>query len=117
MKKTFILFISLIFVLAACGKKYDKEIEQVTKLEQKSVEDSQADNRKKVNRNSSDYKVYDNGNVITMTIVPFEDSDMTATRVYRLNKTNQKYEEDLSENVTEYQESNKPDYEENNLEK
>lgn len=35
MKKTFILFIILIFVLAACGKKYDKEIEQVTKLEQK----------------------------------------------------------------------------------
>lgn len=34
MKKLFLLFISSIFVLSACGNKYDKEIEEVSKISQ-----------------------------------------------------------------------------------
>ncbi|WP_151131817.1 cystatin-like fold lipoprotein [Staphylococcus aureus] len=117
MRKLFLLFISSIFVLSACGNKYDKEIEEVTKLEQESVKKSKLDDRKSVNRDSSDFKVYDDGNVITISLVAFKNSDTVVTSLYKLNQTTGKYEEDLNENVTKYQKNNKPDFEENNMKK
>ncbi|HAR6196585.1 TPA: cystatin-like fold lipoprotein [Staphylococcus pseudintermedius] len=117
MRKSFILFMSLIFVLAACGKKYDKEIEQVTKLEQKSVEESQLENVKKFERNSSDYKVYENGNKIVVSYNPFKDSETVMSDLFEKNQTSGDYEEVENVNVEKYQKNNKPDYEENNLKK
>ncbi|HDE5119647.1 TPA: cystatin-like fold lipoprotein [Staphylococcus aureus] len=117
MKKLFLLIISSVFILSACGNKYDKEIEEVTKLEQESVKKSKLDDRRSVNRDSSDFKVYDDGNTITMSLMPDKNSDLEVTRIYKLNQTSGKYEEDLNENVTKYQKNNKPDFEENNMKK
>ncbi|HDG4930325.1 TPA: cystatin-like fold lipoprotein [Staphylococcus aureus] len=117
MKKLFLLFISSIFVLSACGNKYDKEIEEVTKLEKHSIKESKIDNKKNIDRGDSDYNVYDDGDVITISYVAFNDSDTVHTSLYKLNQTSGKYEEDLNENVTKYQKNNKPDYEENNMKK
>lgn len=117
MKKLFLLFISSVFILSACGNKYDKEIEEVTKLEQQSFKKSQLDDRRTVKRSSSDYKVYNDGNIITMSLMPDKNSDLEVTRIYKLNQSSKKYEKDLNENVTEFQKQNKPDYEENNMKK
>lgn len=117
MKKWGVLLLSMIVLLAACGKKYDEEINKVTKLEVENTKVTKDSNDKKIERKNSDYRVYDSGNVITMTYIPFKDSNIKTTEMYKLNQSNNKYEKDYNNHAKEFERSNKPDYEENNMSK
>lgn len=39
MRRWFVLILGLVILLSACGQKYDKEIDEVTKLEKESIQD------------------------------------------------------------------------------
>lgn len=117
MKKWCVLLLSIVLLLTACGKKYDKEIDEVAKIEKKSVESSGISDYRDFKRNSSDFYVYEDGKVITVTYKTFKNSDTKFTNLYRLNETSSKYEEDKNVHVKKYMKNNKPDYKEENLKK
>ncbi|EOG8959655.1 cystatin-like fold lipoprotein [Staphylococcus pseudintermedius] len=119
MKKTFILFIILTFVLAACGKKYDEEITEVSNLEKQHDEQNKnkGEEDRMFKRSNADFKVYEDGKVIVVSDMPSKISDIISDTLYRKNDTTGKYEYDSNVNVYDYQKDNQPDYEENNLKK
>ncbi|HDF0610412.1 TPA: cystatin-like fold lipoprotein [Staphylococcus aureus] len=110
---TFILVIST--ALIACGKKYDKEIEEVTKLESNSTKQSQLKDSLEFKRDKSNVNVYDGGVIITLTYKSLKDSDSLWTSVYRKNETTGKYEKDYNAKPKKIMKENKPDYKEENL--
>lgn len=112
MKKWCVLLLSIVMILVACGQKYDKEIDEVTKLEK-----IDRDNSDKVKRESSNYYVYENGNVIVMSYQSLAGGSSVGTYLYKKNETTDKYEEDRNIHVKEYMKDNKPDYKEENLKK
>ncbi|MCR0867622.1 DUF4467 domain-containing protein [Staphylococcus aureus] len=110
---TFILIISM--ALVACGKKYDKEIEEVSKLEKEYTDGAQSSSTAGFERKRSNIFVYEDGKVITLTYKSQKDSDMLSTSLYRKNETTGKYEEDYNANKKQYMKEHKPDYKEENL--
>ncbi|ORI02824.1 hypothetical protein B5723_08045 [Mammaliicoccus sciuri] len=112
MRKWCVLLLSIVMILAACGQNYDKEIDEITKLEK-----IDRDNSKKVKRNSSNYYVYENGNVIVMSYQSLMGGTSIRPHLYKYNETSEKYEEDRNIHVKEYMKENKPDYKEENLKK
>ncbi|HEH3444413.1 TPA: cystatin-like fold lipoprotein [Staphylococcus aureus] len=117
MRRWFVLILGLVILLSACGQKYDKEIDEVTKLEKENKEETKDSNSRKIERKTSYFKVYDGGKVITVTYLPFKDSDVTTSKIYKLNETTEKYEKDYNQDAEKYEKSNKPEYEENNMKK
>ncbi|WP_215388238.1 cystatin-like fold lipoprotein [Staphylococcus aureus] len=118
MKKGFLIsafILVLSIALVACGKSYDKEIEEVVSLEQKDRNSNSDKEFRKYERKESDIYVYQDGKVITLSYKPFKDSDMLSTRVYRKNETTGKYEEDYNAKPKKFMKENKPDYKEENL--
>lgn len=103
--------------LVACGKKYEKEIEEVTNLEAKDRNDVSDKNFNKYERKNSDIYVYEDGSVITLTYKALKDNDNTASRLYRKNETTGKYEKDYNAKPKKYMKSHEPDYKEENLSK
>ncbi|HGO2072827.1 cystatin-like fold lipoprotein [Staphylococcus aureus] len=118
MRKRF-LFITFILVistaLVACGKKYDKEIEEVSKLEENSIEKTKSDDDRKYKRETTNVYVYEDGKVITLTYKFRKDSDTLWTSLYRKNETTGKYEKDYNAKKKRYMKEHKPDYKEENL--
>ncbi|MCS5315202.1 MULTISPECIES: cystatin-like fold lipoprotein [Staphylococcus] len=118
MTKRFLL-ITLILVIStaliACGKKYDKEIEEVSKLENKSSKESQLKDTLEFKRDKSNIYVYNEGKVIALTYKSLKDSDTLWTSLYRKNETTGKYEEDYNAKPKKFMKENKPDYKEENL--
>ncbi|WP_457806457.1 cystatin-like fold lipoprotein [Staphylococcus aureus] len=112
---TFILVISM--ALVACGNKYDKEIEEVSKMEEQDVKDSQLPDKRKYKRETTNFYVYEDGKVITLTYKKIKDSDTLVTRLYRKNETTGKFEEDYNAKKKRYMKEHKPDYKEENLKK
>ncbi|EZU81766.1 MULTISPECIES: cystatin-like fold lipoprotein [Staphylococcus] len=119
MKKLFLLFISSVFILSACGNKYEKEIEEVTKLEKKDdLESKTKDKSDRVfDRKNSDFKVYEDGNVVIVSQKPFTDSDVITDTPYIKNQTTGEFEYSSDIKVKKYQQDNKPEYEEKNMKK
>lgn len=115
MTKRFLL-ITLILVIStaliACGKKYDKEIEEVSKLEKESTKDRST---KKFSRENSNFKVYENGKVIIVSYKSLDGNGVERNSFYRKNETTSKYEEDINAKIKRYERENKPDYKEENL--
>ncbi|HHV8931151.1 TPA: cystatin-like fold lipoprotein [Staphylococcus aureus] len=110
---TFILVISI--SLVACGKKYDKEIDEVTKLEAKDRNDSSDSTFNKYERKKSNIYVYQDGKVITLTYAPLKDNAELTTRIYFKNETTGKYEKDVNGKPKKFMKENKPDYKEENI--
>ena len=50
-----------------------------------------------------------------MTYMPFKDSNTKVSRVYKINQTSDKYEEDSNIDAEKFEKDNKPVYEENNM--
>ncbi|HCY6303157.1 TPA: cystatin-like fold lipoprotein [Staphylococcus aureus] len=118
MRRWFVLILGLVILLSACGQKYDKEIDEVTKLEKESIQDVKNTKKyKNVERSKSYYKIYNGGEVIIMTYMPFKDSNTKVSRVYKINQTSDKYEEDSNIDAEKFEKDNKPVYEENNMKK
>lgn len=118
MRRWFVLILGLVILLSACGQKYDKEIDEVTKLEKESIQDVKNTKKyKNVERSKSYYKIYNDGEVIIMTYMPFKDSNTKVSRVYKINQTSDKYEEDSNIDAEKFEKDNKPVYEENNMKK
>ena len=116
MRRWFVLILGLVILLSACGQKYDKEIDEVTKLEKESIQDVKNTKKyKNVERSKSYYKIYNDGEVIIMTYMPFKDSNTKVSRVYKINQTSDKYEEDSNIDAEKFEKDNKPVYEENNM--
>ncbi|HHQ5170698.1 TPA: cystatin-like fold lipoprotein [Staphylococcus aureus] len=109
---TFVLVMSL--ALVACGNKYDKEIEEVSKLEEKSTNDTSG-GFNKYERKKSNINVYDDGKIITLSYKSKQDSVGLWTSLYRKNETTGKYEEDSNAKPKKFMKENKPDYKEENL--
>ena len=64
MRRWFVLILGLVILLSACGQKYDKEIDEVTKLEKESIQDVKNTKKyKNVERSKSYYKIYNDGEV------------------------------------------------------
>jgi hypothetical protein len=118
MTKRFLL-ITLILVIStaliACGKKYDKEIEEVTSLEIKDRNDSSDTTFNKYERKKSNIYVYQDGKVIMLSYAPLKGNSELSTRMYLKNETTGKYEKDINGKPKEIYEENKPDYKEENL--
>lgn len=112
MKKWCFLLLSIMFLLAACGHNYDKEIDEVVKLEK-----ADRDNSKEVTRKNSNFYVYDNGNVIVMSYKSLAGGSSMGTYLYKKNETSDKYEEDRNISAKKYMKNNEPDYKEENLKK
>ncbi|SCT28311.1 cystatin-like fold lipoprotein [Staphylococcus caeli] len=110
MKKWCVLLLSIMFLLAACGQKYDTEINEVTKLEK-----ADRDNSKKVDRKNSNFYVYEGGNVIVMSYQSLAGGTSIRSHLYKKNETTDKYEEDRNINAKKYMKNNEPDYKEENL--
>ncbi|HDL0508492.1 TPA: hypothetical protein PWM51_002313, partial [Staphylococcus aureus] len=51
------------------------------------------------------------------TYMPFKDSNTKVSRVYKINQTSDKYEEDSNIDAEKFEKDNKPVYEENNMKK
>ncbi|EZT66054.1 cystatin-like fold lipoprotein [Staphylococcus aureus] len=117
MKKLFLLFISSVFILSACGNKYDKEIEEVTNLEKKMSNESQLDNIRPFHRNDSNFKIYENGNKIVVNHKALKDSDTITSDFFEKNQDTGKFEYNSDIKVKKFQQNNKPEYEENNMKK
>ncbi|CAC7978068.1 lipoprotein [Staphylococcus aureus] len=118
MRRWFVLILGLVILLSACGQKYDKEIDEVTKLEKESIQDVKNTKKyKNVERSKSYYKIYNDGEVIIMTYMPFKDSNTKVSRVYKINQTSDQYEEDSNIDPEKFEKDNKPVYEENNMKK
>ncbi|HEI5057380.1 TPA: cystatin-like fold lipoprotein [Staphylococcus aureus] len=118
MRRWFVLILGLAILLSACGQKYDKEIDEVTKLEKESIQDVKNTKKyKNVERSKSYYKIYNDGEVIIMTYMPFKDSNTKVSRVYKINQTSDQYEEDSNIDPEKFEKDNKPVYEENNMKK
>ncbi|HDP5859496.1 TPA: cystatin-like fold lipoprotein [Staphylococcus aureus] len=118
MRKRF-LFITFILVmsmtLVACGKKYDKEIEEVSKIEAQKIEKTKINDDRKYKRETTNIYVYEDGKVITLTYKFRKGSDTLVTRLYRRNETTGKFEQDYNANEVKYAKEHKPDYKEENL--
>lgn len=118
MTKRFLL-ITLILVIStaliACGKKYDKEIEEVTSLEIKDRNDSSDTTFNKYERKKSNIYVYQDGKVIMLIYAPLKGNSELSTRMYLKNETTGKYEEDINGKPKKFMKENKPDYKEENL--
>ncbi|EZY71366.1 cystatin-like fold lipoprotein [Staphylococcus aureus] len=110
---TFILILSV--ALIACGKKYDKEIDEVSKIEEKKIEERQSTDNRKYKRETTNVYVYEDGKVITLTYKSKKDNDMLVTRLYRKNETTGKYEEDFNAKSEKFMKEHQPDYKEENL--
>ncbi|ACY11582.1 MULTISPECIES: cystatin-like fold lipoprotein [Staphylococcus] len=110
---TFILILSV--ALIACGKKYDKEIDEVSKIEAKKVEELKTPDERKYKRETTNVYVYEDGKVITLTYKFRKGSDTLVTRLYRKNETTGKYEQDYDAKKERYMKEHKPDYKEENL--
>ncbi|EZV59997.1 hypothetical protein V074_02269, partial [Staphylococcus aureus 2010-60-1240-1] len=109
----FILILSV--ALIACGKKYDKEIDEVSKIEEKKIENWKDSDFRKYKRDTTNIYVYEDGKVITLTYKFKKDSDILTTDLYRKNETTGKYEEDDNVNKERYMKEHEPDYKEENL--
>ncbi|NKO44247.1 cystatin-like fold lipoprotein [Staphylococcus aureus] len=118
MKKRF-LFITFLLVismtLVACGNKYNKEIEEVSKMEAQDVKDSELPDKREYKRDTTNFYVYEDGQVITLTYKSLKDSDTLWTSLYRKNETTGKYEQDYNAKKKRYMKEHKPDYKEENL--
>ncbi|HHC9965981.1 TPA: cystatin-like fold lipoprotein [Staphylococcus aureus] len=118
MTKRFLL-ITLILVIStaliACGKKYDKEIEEVTSLEIKDRNDSSDTTFNKYERKKSNIYVYQDGKVIMLSYAPLKGNSELITRMYLKNETTGKYEKDINGKPKKFMKENKPDYKEENL--
>ncbi|HDN3442145.1 TPA: cystatin-like fold lipoprotein [Staphylococcus aureus] len=110
---TFILTLSV--ALIACGKKYDKEIDEVSKIQEKEIEERQSTDNRKYKRETTNIYVYEDGKVITLTYKPIKNSDTVTTKLYRKNETTGKYEQDYDAKKERYMKEHKPDYKEENL--
>nr|CDR19489.1 hypothetical protein [Staphylococcus aureus] len=118
MRRWFVLVLGLVILLSACGQKYDEEIDEVTKLEKESIQGVKNTKKyKNVERSKSYYKIYNDGEVVIMTYMPFKDSNTKVSRVYKINQTSDKYEEDSNIDAEKFEKDNKPVYEENNMKK
>ncbi|HDH5926862.1 TPA: cystatin-like fold lipoprotein [Staphylococcus aureus] len=117
MKKLFLLFISSIFVLSACGNKYDKEIEEVSKIEKQNWEENNNKDFNEFQREQADFKVYNGGKNVTVSYKAIKNSDTVGTDLFEKNESNGKFEEVSNVSVSKFQKNNKPDYEENNMKK
>ncbi|UXV29658.1 DUF4467 domain-containing protein [Mammaliicoccus sciuri] len=117
MKKWCVLLLSIVLLLAACGQNYDKEIDEVAKLEKKAVESSGISDYRDFKKDTSNFYVYEDGKIITVTYKTFKNSDTKFTNLYRLNETSGKYEEDKSIHVKKYMKNHESDYKEENLKK
>ncbi|MCR0866977.1 DUF4467 domain-containing protein [Staphylococcus aureus] len=117
MTKRFLL-ITLILVIStaliACGKKYDKEIEEVSKLEEKRTSDTSGDFNK-FERKKSNINVYNDGKFITLSYKWDNDSTKLWTSLYGKNETTEKYEKVYNAKPEKFMKENKPDYKEENL--
>ncbi|HHU6749135.1 TPA: cystatin-like fold lipoprotein [Staphylococcus aureus] len=107
---TFILVISI--SLVACGKKYDKEIDEVSKLEKESTKDRSTE---KFSREKADFKVYEDGKVIIVSYKSLDGNGVERNSFYKLNETTSKYEEDINVKIKTFERENKPDYKEENI--
>ncbi|WPF96928.1 cystatin-like fold lipoprotein [Staphylococcus aureus] len=118
MKKRF-LFSAFILVLSialvACGKNYDKEIEEVSKLHADSWNSDMSGDAKKFDEATTNFYVYEEGMVIILVYRPIKNSDFLSYRLYRKNETTGKYEEDYKTKPKRFMKENKPDYKEENL--
>ncbi|MBY7663563.1 MULTISPECIES: cystatin-like fold lipoprotein [Staphylococcus] len=117
MKKLFLLFISSVFILSACGNKYDKEIEKVTEMEKNFWNNESDKTFNKFERNKANFKVYNDGDVITVDYIAIKGDTTVDGDLFKKNQSTGKYEKQQNMNVSKYQKNNKPDYEENNLKK
>ncbi|MBH4735897.1 cystatin-like fold lipoprotein [Staphylococcus aureus] len=118
MTKRFLLMTLILVIstaLIACGKKYDKEIEEVTSLEAKDRNDSSDPEFNKYERKKSNIYVYEDGKVITLTYAPFKGSSELSTRMYIKNETTGNYKEDINGKPKKFMKENKPDFKEENL--
>ncbi|MCT2557151.1 MULTISPECIES: cystatin-like fold lipoprotein [Staphylococcus] len=118
MTKRFLL-ITLILVIStaliACGKKYDKEIEEVSKLEEKSWNTDMISNAKKFDRNTSNFYVYNDGDIILVSYQSMKSTKDLSTSMYYKNKTTGNYSENINGKPKKFMKENKPDYKEENL--
>ncbi len=114
-------FLSIVFILAisitlvACGKNYDKEIEEVSKLKNSQIEKAKLSNVNKFQRDKSNIYVYDNGAVIVLKYHFTKNSSSVSYALYRKDETAGKYEEDYNAKPKKFMKENKPDYKEENL--
>ncbi|MCS4502370.1 DUF4467 domain-containing protein [Staphylococcus aureus] len=118
MTKRFLLMTLILVIstsLIACGKKYDKEIEEVSKLENTQIQKAKLSDANKFERDKSNIAVYEDGKVIILTYHFVKGSDSLTQSFYRKNETTNKYEEQSSEKPKKFMKENKPDYKEENL--
>lgn len=117
MKKWCILLFSIVLLLTACGQKYDKEIDEVTKLQKESINETKDSTDRDFKRKTSDFNVYEEGKVIVITYKYNKNKDDLWHTLYRLNETSNKYEKDLNTRAKDYMKNHEPDYKEENLKK
>ncbi|HAR2858376.1 TPA: cystatin-like fold lipoprotein [Staphylococcus aureus] len=118
MKKRFLIsaFILILSIaLVACGKEYDKEIEEVSKLEKEETEHAQSPETLKFERDKSNIHVYDDGKLITLSYKATKNGVGLSTSLYRKNETTDNYEKDYNAKLQKFMKENKPDYKEENL--
>ncbi|KIX91228.1 hypothetical protein TP70_03455 [Staphylococcus microti] len=111
MKKTLVLIIALVFVLTACGNKYESEIEKVSTLEKKHWNTQENETFKKFDENKADFYVYEDGKVVVVNYNILKDSDTMSADAFKINETTGEFEELDHFDEEEYQRNNKPDYE------
>lgn len=117
MKKWSILLFSIVLLLTACGQKYDKEIDEVTKLEKQSVHETKDSKDRDIKRKTSNFNVYEEGKVIVISYKYNKNHNYLWHTLYRLNETNNEYEEDKNGRAKDYMKNHEPDYKEENLKK
>lgn len=118
MTKRFLLITLILVVstsLIACGKKYDKEIEKVSKLEEKSWNTDMISNAKKFDRNTSNFYVYNDGDIILVSYQSMKSTKDLSTSMYYKNKTTGNYSENINGKPKKFMKENNPDYKEENL--
>ncbi|CAG9978519.1 TPA: cystatin-like fold lipoprotein [Staphylococcus aureus] len=113
-----ILLMTLILVIStsliACGKKYDKEIEEVSKLEEKKTSDTSG-GFNKYDRNKSNIYVFEDGKVIILAYKLSNKSSSLTYALYSKNETTDMYKEDNYGKPEKFMKENKPDYKEEHL--
>ncbi|WP_239752440.1 cystatin-like fold lipoprotein [Mammaliicoccus sp. B-M10] len=102
------LSILLLVTLVACSQKtYEKEIDQVIKLRNDDLQEYNVKfNIKKVTKNNSCFKVYEDGNYIAM-FVPLHSDDEKEEYIYQKNNGNYElYAESDTQSILDQE----PDY-------